>query len=421
MREQHRRREPQRAAPHGGYPGEDLDPGGHGDDHGRGSEVGLHVHAHADRIHVVRPDHEADHADRDHGVGHAEIAEDRLAREGRDDLADDAEGRQNHDVDFGMAEEPEQVLEEDRVAAALGHKERGAEVAVGEQHGDGTGEHRHGEKQQERGHQHRPYEQRHLVHGHAGRAHVEDRGDEVDRTQERAGAGQMQGKYAHVDRGVGVADDRGQRRIGGPAAAEAAGERREDQQGERRHDQPEADVVEPRERHVGRPDHQRHHPVAEAADQRRHDEEKDHGQAVRGDQHIEHVVIAAEDLVARHHQLGTEHHRHEHANDAGTEREAQIERADVLVVGRIEPAPPPGRGVGVMVVGGDAVGHDAAVPQLAGCAGAGAVATRTSSSSARAKLVCACATHASKSGLDMAWTVIGMKPWLTPHSSEHWP
>jgi hypothetical protein len=54
----------------------------------------------------------------DHGVGHAEIAEDRLCGEGRDDVADDAEGRQDHDVDFGVAEEPEQVLEQHRIAAA---------------------------------------------------------------------------------------------------------------------------------------------------------------------------------------------------------------------------------------------------------------------------------------------------------------
>jgi hypothetical protein len=35
---------------------------------------------------VVRPHDEADDADRHHGVGHAEIAEDRLLREGRDDV-----------------------------------------------------------------------------------------------------------------------------------------------------------------------------------------------------------------------------------------------------------------------------------------------------------------------------------------------
>ena len=33
----------------------------------------------ADRVHVVRPYDEADHADRDHRVGHAEVSEHRLA------------------------------------------------------------------------------------------------------------------------------------------------------------------------------------------------------------------------------------------------------------------------------------------------------------------------------------------------------
>ena len=62
-------------------------------------------------------------ADRDHRIGHAEIAEHRLAAEGRDDLADHAEARQDHDVDLGVAEEPEQVLVEHDVAAARGVEE----------------------------------------------------------------------------------------------------------------------------------------------------------------------------------------------------------------------------------------------------------------------------------------------------------
>ena len=86
--------------------------------------------------HVVRPDDEADHADRDHRIGHAEIAEHRLAAEGRDHLADHAEARQDHDVDLGVAEEPEQMLVEHRIAAARGVEEGRAEIAVGQQHGD---------------------------------------------------------------------------------------------------------------------------------------------------------------------------------------------------------------------------------------------------------------------------------------------
>jgi hypothetical protein len=52
--------------------------------------------------------------------------------------------------------------------------------------------HRQRQQQQERGDQHRPGEQRHLVQRHARRAHVEDRGDEVDRAEDRGGAGDVQ-------------------------------------------------------------------------------------------------------------------------------------------------------------------------------------------------------------------------------------
>ncbi len=95
---------------------------------------------------MVRPHHEADRADRDHGKDHAEIAEYRLAAEGGDHLADNAKGRQDHDVDFGMTEEPEQVLVQERIAAALRIEEGGVEIAIGQEHGQCSREHRHGEQ-----------------------------------------------------------------------------------------------------------------------------------------------------------------------------------------------------------------------------------------------------------------------------------
>ena len=96
---------------------EDLHACRHRDDHGRCREVGARVDVQADGIHVVRPHDEADEANRDHGIGHRQIAEDGLAREGRDHVADNAKRRQNHDVHFGVAEEPEQMLEQDRITA----------------------------------------------------------------------------------------------------------------------------------------------------------------------------------------------------------------------------------------------------------------------------------------------------------------
>ena len=56
-------------------------------------------------------------AGRDQRQHHRRVAEDRPARERRDDRRDHAERRHEDDVDLGMAEEPEQVLPQQRVAA----------------------------------------------------------------------------------------------------------------------------------------------------------------------------------------------------------------------------------------------------------------------------------------------------------------
>ena len=63
------------------------------------------------------PDQEADQRDGHAAHGDEPVAEDVAAAERRDHLADDAHGRQDHDVHGRMGVEPEEVLEEDRVAA----------------------------------------------------------------------------------------------------------------------------------------------------------------------------------------------------------------------------------------------------------------------------------------------------------------
>ena len=92
-------------------------------------------------------------------------------------------------------------------------------------------------------------------------------------------------------------------------------------------------------------------PVAEPADHRRHHHEEHHDQAVGGDQHVPEMVgfieaaAAAErrrpGLQVLHARLGQfPAHRAGNgaADDPGGDREDQIERADVLVVRRHEPA-----------------------------------------------------------------------------------
>src|SRR5467141_1473263 len=119
-REQHRRLEGERPLPHRRHPVEHLHARGHRDQHRRVHEEQLAGHRHARRVHVVRPHDERDDRDRRGGVHHRGVAEQRLSGERRDHLGDDAEGGQRDDVHLGVAEEPEDVLVEHRVAAAGG-------------------------------------------------------------------------------------------------------------------------------------------------------------------------------------------------------------------------------------------------------------------------------------------------------------
>ena len=102
---------------------------------------------HPDREHVVRPDDEGQERDARGRVHHRGVAEQRLARKRRNDLRDDAERRQDDDVDLGVAEEPEDVLEQHRVAAARRREKARAEEPIREQHRDAAREHRHREQQ----------------------------------------------------------------------------------------------------------------------------------------------------------------------------------------------------------------------------------------------------------------------------------
>ena len=193
----------------------------------------------------------------------------------------------------------------------------------------------------------RPDEQRHLVQRHAGRAHVEDGGDEVDGAEDRRGAGEMDRQNDEIDRRAGMAGGR-ERRIDRPAGAGAErarlafDEHRGQQQRERGRQQPERDVVHARERHVGRADHQRHEPVAEAADHRRHHHEEDHDQAVRGGEHVV-FVRRREKLQAGILQLQADGDRQTGRRSRRPSARTQVHRADVLVVGRIDEPPPSGR------------------------------------------------------------------------------
>ena len=150
------------------------------------------------------------------------VAEDALAREAGDDLADDAHRRQNHDVDGGMRVEPEQVLEEERIAAELGIEDAEVERrSSGHQH-DGDGDDRRAENLDDAGGVVRPDEQRQARPGHARRAHAVDGDDEIQSGEDGGESGDEDGESGFDDFGVGEGGAEG--RVEGPAGIDAAGQ-----------------------------------------------------------------------------------------------------------------------------------------------------------------------------------------------------
>ena len=138
----------------------------------------------------------------------------------------------------------------------------------------------------------------------------------------------------HVDRDALLDDERGVERPAGGGRA-AGNEERGHQQDRGGHHEPEAPVVQARKGHVGRADLHRDEPVRESHP-RRHDGAEHHHQAVHRGERVEELRV--QELQARLEELGADEERHRAAHEEHDEREHQVERADVLVVGREEPA-----------------------------------------------------------------------------------
>ena len=165
---------------------------------------------------MVRPDGHRQHRDAEGRGDQADVAEDRLAAEDRQDLRHDAEERQGDDVDLRVAEEPEQVLPQDR-AAVRRVEHVGTEDPVGLQREQGPREDREHHDHEHAGDQRVPHEDRHPEHRHAGRAHADDGGDEVDATEDRAETGHPEAHDPEVAADARAADGVGERRVGEPA------------------------------------------------------------------------------------------------------------------------------------------------------------------------------------------------------------
>ncbi len=328
-REQRRRPGVERAAPQGRDPVEDQQA-----DRDRQREREEHredLEAERDRggVHVLHPGERSEHGDRKQREHRAAMAEQRLSRERRQDVRDHPAGDDQDEHVGAGEEEPGEVLVQERRAALAGVEEDAAVVAVDEEHGQ-RGEHHRADHQEQVAAQARgPGEQRHAAPGHAGRAHVVQRDDEVDREADEAQDREPRADDPGVDpRRVreDVVGERGERRqagLGRPVEEAAV-----DGHGPRQI-QPERQQVETREGDPARADLERRDVADQPQGQR--DREQDH----RGDS--EHGHDPVEDLGVDRRVLGNDQlHPHEHELDhrqgQEAERGAHVQHPDRLVV-----------------------------------------------------------------------------------------
>ncbi len=295
----------------------------------------------AHREEVVEPDEIRQDGDHHRGVDHRGVAEEALARERRGDFREDAEGRQDQDVDLRMAPDPDEVEVHHRVAAEIVREEVRSHVAVERQQGQDGGQHREGRDDQHVGAERGPAEDRHLHHGHAGGAHLHDGGDEVDAREQRADTRDLQRPDVVVDAHAGAVGRFRQRREGEPARArKLADEQRSHHDDGATDRHPEREIVEEREGHVAGADLQRHHEVHQPRHEG-HGHEEDHDDAVRREHLVVMVrrqvtlVLTEGDRLLRAHQqrireAAQQHHDGEH----------DVHDADLLVIDAREPLGP---------------------------------------------------------------------------------
>ncbi len=134
---------------------------------------------------MVSPDEKTEYRDRDQGPCHERVAEDLFPSKGRDDLADHAEARQDHDVNRRVAVEPEQVLEQQRVTTVSRVEDPDLEQPF-DRHEDNRDRQYGGTKDEDQARRIvSPDEQGQAKPGHPGSPHRVDCHDEIQARQDR--------------------------------------------------------------------------------------------------------------------------------------------------------------------------------------------------------------------------------------------
>ena len=219
----------------------------------------------------------------------------------------------------------------------MGSKKARPEVAVQQQHRDRGGQRRQRQDDQVRVDQDRPHEQRHAAPAHAGRAHVVDRRDEVDRADDRGQAREVD----HVDPRLLAVGRRvllqRQRHVGEPAGLRRREEQRRVERDAAEQEHPVRPRVQPRERDVAGADHERQEVVREARPDR-DDDQEDHRRPVQREDLV--VLLRRQERVVRRPELDPHQQRLDAADHEEHQHRRQVEDPDLLVVRGRQPRHP---------------------------------------------------------------------------------
>ena len=141
----------------------------------------------------MSPDEEAKESDGEDGEDHRAIAEDRFSGKRRENVRSQTHARQDGYIDFRVAEEPEQMLPQDRRAARMrlydildvkpcGNKETRPGISIQKEKYATGKQYRKRQKREHGGREPGPARERHAHQRHAFGAQVQKRRDEIERS-----------------------------------------------------------------------------------------------------------------------------------------------------------------------------------------------------------------------------------------------
>src|SRR5580704_10814330 len=329
-------------APHRPQPIEYLDPRWNSDSYCRENEETVPVSAHPHREHMVSPDAKADKPDGDCRRHHDGIAEDRFAREHWHNFGDESEGRNYQDVNFRVAENPEEVHPKNCGTSCLGIKKVSAKIAIDKEHDLCRGERRYAKDNHPAHHEIEPCQQGHFSESHAGAAHAEDCCNEVDPCSDTADTRSQQGKSPEIGAVPRRECARSKWRIGPPsnvggsprAVKPIAADETEVKEQSSKSSHPKTEGVQSWKGHVPGAYHQRNQIGAEAKEDG-HDHEKDH----RGAMHRHHAVenFGRNEGIVRNDQLNPHDGGFDTTDDQEEEPVEDVENSQLLVVNSDNP------------------------------------------------------------------------------------